>query len=298
MQARGAFSRPGRSPDCALQHDVVPIAPCGETRSVGVGRAPELDRGRRCRRLARRPRSRACVRRSARRSPRPRRADRLRRDASSPVPGPGSWRRPAGHGRCAERRCDTARRAAPDRRRASRRSEFATSSTIVRHGPSRSQRRPEVTMRWRQAQRCARGALETARERDVFHQRLVGIAADRLEQRALDEDALVAGRDAASAASARSSCTRRAQACGTRRRSQRRIVPSAVPMRAISSTIAVDAAVGQPRIGVQEQQHVATRRVARRRSSVSRVREAREGTVGERRARARGSRPCFRRRRR
>ena len=46
------------------------------------------------------------------------------------------------------------------------------------------------------AERTACGALQALRQLDVLHQRLVRIAADRVEERALDEDALIAGRDA------------------------------------------------------------------------------------------------------
>ena len=80
----------------------------------------------------------------------------------------------------------------------------------------------------REAQRGACRALQATRQLNVLHQRLVGIAAHGLEERAQDEDALVAGRDSGQPRARihhRSDPREHGRSAG---QSSRRIVPSAV----------------------------------------------------------------------
>ncbi len=141
---------------------------------------------------------------------------------------------------------------------------------MVRHTPRLSQRRPDVTTRSR---RQAGGATraQAARQLDVFHQRLVGEAADVLEQRAPHEHGLVAGGDAGQpralvhqAATTRSIARPAVDAhveaapAGAARAARRRCTSSA--------------ACGQARVGMQEQQHIGRGRARRRRSSAARGR--------------------------
>ena len=73
----------------------------------------------------------------------------------------------------------------------------------MRQTPRVSQRRPEVVTRARrQAGRPI--ARRRLRQLDVLHQRLVGEAAEALEDRAADEDGLVAGGHAGPARAQRS----------------------------------------------------------------------------------------------
>ena len=72
-------------------------------------------------------------------------------------------------------------------------------SRMVLTTPSRSHFRADVVTREREGGHLAAAALEAPAELDVFHQRHVRIAAQRVEGLAADEDGLVARRDAAPA---------------------------------------------------------------------------------------------------
>ena len=155
-------------------------------------------------------------------------------------------------------------------------------AAIVRHGPWRSQRRPEVRIRCRRHSGAPARVFQAARELDVLHQRLVGIAADRSEERTLDEDALVAGGDSGQP---RTGVHHRGDQREHAGRSGNRHVETS-PATSGSHHLAqhgVHAAVGQLRIGMQEQEHVAGGRgrsgVHLRGASGRRL----EGTVGQRR---------------